>query len=197
MGGSNRAFEAGSLRVSSPYFISGLSGVLPNTIAANAAVARLMHFGMLDPKTPGLIVATPIQISQIRLKYSPAAVPVTLADGFYILKGTCDAQASGGTGLVIHTPQRRKTSGYPAIGATETSLAVAGTAAITGGTFAALDAAGPIDLASTGSLDTGWCVWTPSDLCPLQLEAGEALEVRAIRALSGSGLLLAAIDFLR
>jgi hypothetical protein len=155
-----------------------------------------MHFGMLVPAQDNALRSTPIKISQIRLKYSPTAAPVTLSDGFYILKGTCDIQATGGAGLAIHLPQRRKTS-YPAIGATETSLAVAGTAAITGGTFTALDATGPLDLASTGSLDTAEAIWHPTDLCPITLEAGEALEVRTIRALSGAGNLLAAIDFLR
>jgi hypothetical protein len=197
MGGSNRMLDPGSVSVSAPYFISGLSGVLPAAVAANAAVARLMHFGMQDPRTPGAIVPTPIQVSRIWLKYSPAAAPVTLADGFYILKGTCDAQASGGAGLTVHLPQRRKTTGYPAIIAAETSLAMAGTAAITGGTFAPFDATGPIDLASTGSLATAESIWMPFDLCPDQLEAGEAFEVRTIRALSGSGILLVAFDFLR
>lgn len=199
MGGSNGMFDPGNVNVAAPYFIAGLSGVLPNTVAANAPVARLMQFGMIDPRTPGAIVPTPIRISQIRIKYSPTAVPVTLSDGFYILKGTCDAQASGGAGLVVHTPQRRKTTGYPAIGATETSLAVAGTAAITGGTFVSLDSAGigPLDLASTGSLDTAQSIWTPSDLCGGTLEALECFEVRTIRALTGAGNLLVAFDFLR
>ncbi len=196
MGGSNCAFEPGRLQVAAPYFISGRSGVL-GVIAASAPVARLAQLGMLDPRTPGAIVATPIGISQIRLKYAPQSSP-TAGATYEILKGV-GTPAVGGTGATNHTPQRRKTTGYPAIGATETVLRVAGTDALTATGFTPDDATGPLDWVSVGLADvsSGWSVWQPSDLCPLQLEAGEALEVRASVASTGSGILLVAFDFLR
>jgi hypothetical protein len=195
-------FDPGNVNVAAPYRISGRSGVL-GVIAAAGAVARLVQFGMSDPRTPGAIVPTPIRVSQIRLKYAPqTGGSPTGGATFEVLKGTSTAQATGGTGTDatnLHVPQRRKTTGYPAILATETSLFVAATAVITGGNFTPLDASGPIDWVSVGLADvsSGASVWTPSDLCGETLEAGEALEVRASVASTGTGILLVAFDFLR
>ncbi len=200
MGGCNSAFEPGRLQVAAPYFISGRTGVLAAGMTPGEPVARLVQFGMQDPRTPGAIVPTPIQISQIRMRYAPTVTPATAARVFEILKGT-GTQATGGTGTDatnLHLPQRRKTTGYPAILATETSLFMAGTDLITGGAFTPLDATGPLDIVQAGSLDGGWSIWQPSDLCPLQLEAGEALEVRIPQeSASGSGILFLGIDLLR
>jgi hypothetical protein len=193
--------EPGSVSISAPYFISGRSGVLTGLASPNA-VARLMHFGMLDPRTPGAIVPTPIQISQIRLRYAPATVATNTGVVLELLKGTVAAPgAQHTTGGTLHLPQRRKTTGYPAIGATETSLYVSTTGAITGGdVFTPLEAAAPIDVVSspagTAEAECGNSIWLPSDLCPLQLEAGEALELR-VAAFSATGILLVAFDFLR
>lgn len=201
MGGSNGAFDPGNVQISAPYFISGRTPVLiagaPWT--AGAIVARLVQFGMVDPRTPGAIVPTPIRISQMRLRYVSTTVPGTNARAFEVLRGTATAQATaGGTGFAVHVPQRRKTTGYPAIGATETSMAVAGDAALTGGVFTALEAAAPLDLVSAGSLDGGWSIWQPSDMCGNTLEALEALEVRVLQDnTTGTGILYWGIDFLR
>lgn len=196
MGGSNGAFEPGTVQVAQPYFISGRSGVL-GVIAASAPVARLAQLGMIMPQFGSAVQPTPIRISQIRLKYAPQTSP-TAGATFEVLKGT-GTPASTGTGAAAHAAQRRKTTGYPAIALTETHLWVAGTDAIGGGAFTPLDAAGPLDWVSVGLADvsSGWSVWQPSDLCGLVLEAGEALEVRASVASTGSGILLAAFDFLR
>lgn len=201
MGGSNGMFDPGNVNVAAPYFISGRTPVLiagaPWT--AGVAVARLVQFGMLDPRTPGAIVPTPIRISQIRMRYVAVTVPGTNARAFEIFRGTTTAQATaGGTGFAVHTPQRRKTTGYPAIGANETSLAVVGDAAFTAAAFTPLDATGPIDIVSAGSLDGGWSIWKPDDLCGHTLEALEGLEVRVLQDnATGTGIFFIGVDFLR
>lgn len=193
MGGSNGMFDPGNVGVASPYRISGRSGVLTGLSAGNPVV-RLAQLGMFVRSIDDTLRATPIRISQIRLKYAPRTSPATGAV-FEILKGTGTPATTGGT---AHAAQRRKTSGYPAIATTETHLYVADTGLISGGTFAALDDTAPIDMVSVGIVDvgSGVAVWSPSDLCGEVLEAGEALEVRAV-AQSGTGILLAAFDFLR
>lgn len=197
MGGSNRAFEPGSLQVSAPYFIAGRTGVLGTGLAAGDPVARLVHLGMVPgvpPAAPGVVVPTPIQISQIRLKLSATALP-TLVHSFEILKGTGAQADTGGT---LHLPQRRKTSGYPTIAATETSLYTATTGAISGGSFTPLEAAAPLDVVAMGTQGVGVTIWKPFDTVPLQLEAGEALEVRLLQDdATATGILLVAFDFLR
>jgi len=191
---SNGAIEAGNLRNAAPYFIAGRTAVAGVTAAAGEPIARLCHFGMLV-KGAGAngadgLVATPIRISQVRLKIAQLAPPTTGATAFEIVKGTSTAQASGaGT---LHLPQRRKTT-YPEIGATETSLYVSNTDDITGGDFAALDASGPLDMVS---LPVGESVWSPGDALPLSLEAGEALEVRCV-AFEAASIVLVAFDFFR
>lgn len=195
MGSSAGVLEPGRLANASPYFIAGRTGVLAAGLAAGDPVARLFHGGYINPGNPGAgLQATPISISQIRLKFSPDALP-TVAHSFEILKGT-GAQAD--TGGVLHLPQRRKTGGYPAIAAAETSLYTATTGAISGGSFAALEAAAPIDMLVCAPGAPGVLIWTPSDLLPLQLEAGEAMEVRLLRDdATATGILLVAFDFLR
>lgn len=201
MGSSAGVFDAGRLAIASPYFIAGKTGILAG-LAASAVVARLVQFGYINPASPAAVQLTPISISQIRLKYFSTTTP-TAPVAFDILKGASSAQADSGAGLAIHIPQRRKTGGYPAIAATETSLAVAGgVVAISGGNFTPLDATGPLDTVvipgtSTGDLSVGSAVWSPSDLTPLQLEAGEAIEIRNVSSLSGAGVLLVAFDFVR
>lgn len=196
-------FDPGNVNVAAPYFISGRSGVITGVASPNA-IARLVQFGMLDPRTPGAIVPTPIRISQIRMRFAPAAA-TTGGVVLELLKGTLPnpltLPAQHTTGGTLHLPQRRKTTGYPAIGATETSLYVSTTGAITGGdTFTPLEAAAPIDILAVGAAaaetSAGHAVWTPSDLCGLTLEANEVLELRVV-VFTASGTLLTAFDFLR
>lgn len=194
--------DPGSVSVSAPYFIAGRTGVM--TVAAGNAVARLIQFGMSDPRLAGgALQPAPIQISQIRMRFA-AATPPTTGLVLELFKGTLaqpPVQPQHNAGGTLHLPQRRKTTGYPAIAATETSLYVSTTGQITGGdVFTPLDASGPFDVVSVGAAaaetSASSSVWTPSDLCPLQLEAGEVLELRAL-TYSGTGTLLIAFDFLR
>lgn len=195
-------FDPGSVSVAAPYFISGRTGVLTGVASPNA-IARLVQFGMLDPRTPGAIVPTPIRLSQIRMRFA-AATTTTTGIVLELLKGTLaqpPVQPQHNAGGTLHLPQRRKTTGYPAIGATETSLYVSTTGAITGGdVFTPLEAAAPIDILAVGAAaaetSAGHAVWSPSDLCGLTLEANEVLELRVV-AFSGTGTLLIASDFLR
>lgn len=194
MGGSNGMIEPGNVNVAAPYFISGRTGILTGITAAQP-VARLAQLGMFPSINPTVLQATPIKVSQIRLKYFPVTSP---ANGcvFEVLRGVGTPATTGGT---AHAAQRRKTTGYPAIALTETHLYVATTGAISGGAFTPDDATGPLDWVSVGLVDvsTGVATWQPSDLCPTTLEAGEALEVRAAVGQSGTGILLLVADFLR
>lgn len=193
MGGSNGAFDAGNLNVASPYFISGRTGILTG-INAGEPVARLAQLGMFERSIDDVLKATPIRLSQIRLKYAPVTSPATGAS-FEILVGTGTPATTGGN---AHAAQKRKRTGYPAIALTETHLYVSDTGLISGGAFVPDDATGPLDMVSVGIVDVGpgEAIWKPADLCPQQLEAGQAIEVRAVR-FSGTGILLAAFDFLR
>lgn len=193
MAGSHRAFEPGSVSTAAPYLISGRTGVLTGLSAGNP-VARLVQLGYSAPLVPAVLQPTPIFISQIRLKYAPVTSPATGAT-FEILRGVGTPATTGGN---AHAPQRRKRIGYPAIAATETHLYVSDTGAISGGAFTPDDATGPIDWVSLGIVDvsSGVAVWSPSDLCGQALEQGDAIEVRAL-TFSGTGILLAAFDFLR
>lgn len=193
MGGSNGMMEPGNVYVAAPYFISGRTGAM----AATGAVARLSQLGMIVAAiNPAVVQPTPIKVSQIRMVLSPTAAGAAGGCLVEIVKGTGTPATAGGT---AHAPQRRKSTGYPAIATIETHLFVGTTGAITGGTFTAEDASvGPIDWVALGSTDvgTGRSVWMPSDLCPITLEAGEALQVNAI-SLAGAPILGVAFDFLR
>lgn len=192
MGSSAGVFEPGMLANAQPYFVAGRTAIAGVTAAAGEPIARLMHFGYINPANPGAgVQATPIRISQIRVRLARLAAATTVATAFEILKGTATAQASGaGT---LHLPQSRKTTGYPAITAAETSLYVSNTDDITGGTFTPNDASGPIDIAT---LANGGSVWVPADFIPLQLEAGEAIEIRCL-AFEAALIAAIAFDFVR
>jgi hypothetical protein len=201
MGGSNGMFDPGNVNVAAPYTISGRSGALTGR-AANDFVATLVQFGMADPRTPGAIVPTPIRVSQVRMKYTQSATAPTIGIAFELLKGTKGAQSTGGAS---HTAQRRKTTGYPAIALTETSLHVSTTGAIdvTGAPpvgFVANDDTGPLDMMALGG-GTGFegseSIWRPDDLCGITLEAGECLAIRLLTAQAGTGIFFCAFDFLR
>ncbi len=192
MGGSNGMIEPGNVNVAAPYFISGRTGAM----AATGAVARLAQLGMFPSINPTVLQPTPIKVSQIRMVLAPTAAGAAGGCLVEILKGVGTPATTGGT---AHATQRRKTTGYPAIALTETHLYVGTTGAITGGAFTPDDAnLGAIDWVALGSTDvgTGRSVWMPSDLCPVTLEAGEALEVRAV-SLAGAPILGIAFDFLR
>jgi hypothetical protein len=188
--------DPGNVHVAQPYFISGRTGVL-GVIAANAPVARLAQLGLIEPKFGNTLQATPIKVSAARMLYAPQTSPTGGAT-FEILKGV-GTPAVGGTGATNHTPQRRKTTGYPVISASETVLRVAGTDALTATGFTPDDATGPLAWVSVGLADVSGASggWVPFDLCPTTLEAGEALEVRASVASTGTGILIVAFDFVR
>ena len=196
-------FEPGNVNVAAPYTIAGRSGALAGR-AANDFVATLVQFGMLvtDNSAVQRLVATPIRISQVRMKYAQSATAPTIGIAFELLKGTKGAQSTGGAS---HTAQRRKTTGYPAIALTETSLHVSTTGAIdvTGAPpvgFVANDDTGPLDMMTLGggtAFGGSESIWTPSDLCPVTLEAGECLAIRLLTAQTGTGIFFCGFDFLR
>jgi len=142
----------------------------------------------------------PINISQIRLKYIPVTTPAANGVAFEIHKGTVTVQrTTGGTVASPLAPQRRKTSGYRPIPANEVSLFIGATGALTGGDFASVNDAQPFDMMTAGTgtnLSGGESIWMPADFCPLMIEQGEGVEVRAT-AFSGTGILFVAFDFLR
>jgi hypothetical protein len=197
MGGSNGMLDQGNVNIAAPYTISGKTGTFAP--AAGNAAATLVQFGMVVPVS-GAFALTPIRVAQIRMKWATVTTPAAAGIAFEIHKGTATVQHT--TNGTARAAQRRKTSGYPAIALTETSLYVAtGATAITGGDFAAPNAGGtPLDMMVVGAgttLSGGESIWQPSDLCPITLEAGEGLEVRAVTTNAGTGILLVAFDFLR
>lgn len=195
--------ESGNVSIAAPYFISGRSGIALTGLAAGDFVATLVQFGMVNPlNISGPILPTPIRVSQVRMKYMQVATAPTAGISFELLKGTKGAQSTGGAS---HAAQLRKTTGYPAIGLTETSLQVSTTTLIdvTGAPpvgFVANDATGPLDMMTLGGGTTfagSESIWKPFDLCPTTLEAGESLAIRLVSAQVGTGMFFCAFDFLR
>jgi hypothetical protein len=138
-----------------------------------------------------------MRVSQIRMKYIPVTLPAGNGVAFEVYKTTVTAQRNAGAGAKTVVPTPRKTTGYPSIVAAEVNMFVAAAAAITGGTIVVQG--DPFDMMALGggtTLGGAESIWTPSDLVPLSLEAGEGAEVRATQ-FSGTGILLVVFDFLR
>ncbi len=195
---SNGMLDPGNVIVSAPYFISGKSGTLTGLAAGNP-VATLVNFGRLSlldgPGAP--LIPAPLRISQIRMKYIPITTPAASGVAFEVYKGTSTVQRT--TGGTSYTPTPRKTTGYQPITAAEVSLYVGTTGAVSGGNFTVSQAGSPLDMMALGggtNLGGAESIWTPSDLCPLSLEAGEGAEVQ-VTNFTGTGILLVAFDFLR
>jgi hypothetical protein len=199
MGGSNAMIEPGNVSVSAPYWISGKTGTLTGLVAGNA-VATLVNFGRrpeLDNPS-AVLINVPVNISQIRCKYIPLTTPAVNGVAFEIHKGTSTVQRT--TGGTAYGAQQRKTSGYRAIPTTELSLYVAATGVISGGAFTSVNDAQPFDMMTAGAgtnLSGAESIWMPADFCPLMIEQGEGVEVRATTASSGTGILFICFDFLR
>lgn len=193
---ANGMLDPGNVIVSAPYFISGKTGTLTG-LAAGDAVASLQNLGRVDLIGGGSLIPAPMRLSQIRMKYIPVTTPAANGVAFEVFKTTVTAQRSAGAGSKTVAPTPRKTIGYNAIVAAEINMFVAGTAAITGGTIVVQG--DPFDMMALGggtTLGGAESVWTPSDLVPLSLEAGEGAEVRATQ-FSGTGIFLVVFDFLR
>lgn len=188
--------DPGGVIVCAPYFISGKTGTLTG-LAAGDAVASLQNLGRTDVIGGGPVIPVPLRITQIRMKYIPVTLPAGNGVAFEVFKTTVTAQRNAGAGAKTVVPTPRKTVGYNAIVATEVNMFVAAAAAITGGTIVVQG--DPFDMMALGggtTLGGAESVWTPSDLVPLSLEAGEGAEVRATQ-FSGTGIFLVVFDFLR
>jgi hypothetical protein len=194
MGASHGMLDPGNVSISAPYFIAGKSGAL-TLPAAGSPVATLQNLGRFDTQDPArAILAVPLRISRVRVLFTPSTLTAPLA--LEVFKGLVVTQHTVGGN--VRTPTRRKTTGYPAIPATEVNLFVATTGAISGGSFTP---DGDGFLMASGGVATGFgsaeAIWTPSDLCPLTLEAGEGIEVRTAVQGGGVGNLHVCFDFLR
>jgi hypothetical protein len=202
MGGSNQMLEPGNVSVAAPYFVGSRSG----TIAAGLGVGdvfSLRNLGRFDTTDPSrAILNVPINVSRVRIGF--ASVTAFTAGGFAFeaFKATAfTAQATGGTAVLA---QKRKTTGYPSIPATEIDAMIANTAALTPGTYSvaagsAFSPLAPFSFAvGTGTLPAFEGIWSPSDLCPLILEQNEGIIIRnAVPQVSGTGILYVTVDFLR
>jgi hypothetical protein len=188
---TNGILDAGNMIVAQPYFISGKTGTLAG-LAAGQCVASLQQLGMVIPISSEL-APSPIRVSAVRLFYTPVSTPAGNGVGFEVRKTTVTAQHSAGGGTT-KTPTRRKTSGYPAIVASETNMFVAAAAAITGGTL--VDQGDAFGMVTAGDLSGGKLILTPADMQPTTIEAGEGLGV-FVTQFSGTGILLVAFDFVR
>jgi hypothetical protein len=190
---SNRILDPGNMQVANPYFISARTGILAG-LAAAAPVATLVNFGTV---INGAAVPMSLHISQIRLKWTPDAGAPTTGTAFEVLLGTATVQHN--TNGAARVAQKRNRN-IPDIPITEVSLYASATAAISGGNFAPDDATAPFDMMTLGSgtdLAGAELIWTPSDLQPIEIPAGRAVEVRARGFAGTTGILLAAFDFLR
>lgn len=199
MGTSNQMLEPGNVSIASPCFITGKTGTLTARAAADP-IATLVNLGRLkdtDVAASGLL-NVPIYVSQIRLKYVPLTAPTT-GIAFEIHKATVATQRTTGTTAKTVQAFRRKTSGYAPIPTTEINMWIAGTDATGGGSVTVLDVNSPFDFMSLGggtAQEGSESIWRPADLCPLFVEQGEGLEVRAVQH-TGTGILFVGIDFLR
>lgn len=190
--------EPGNVSVAAPYVITGKTGTLTARSAADP-LWTLVNLGR--PNDVGTMLNVPIYVSQIRMKYAQTTQTAALAIAFEIHKVGVTAQRTTGTAAKTVIPTSRKTSGYPAIPATEVNAWVAGTDATGGGTIVVADTNSPFDVCCIGggaaTIPLGSeSVWMPSDLCPLIIEKGEGLEVRVIQH-NGTGVFFCAVDFLR
>jgi hypothetical protein len=193
--------EPGNVSVAAPYFLGMKSGTIAAGMAAGADFATVRNIGRANDV--GTVLNVPIYVSQIRIAF--ASVTAFTAGGFAIevhkaTGFTVQSTTNGNARAAI----QRKTSGYVAIPTTELSGYVDDTSAsgVTGGTFTLVGSgATPIHVAAaggSGTLPAIQSVWTPSDLCPLVLEANEGLVFRnLITMAAGTGVFFAAVDFLR
>jgi hypothetical protein len=190
MGASHGMLDPGNVSISAPYFIAGKSGAL-TLPGPGQPVATLQNLGRL---VEGAVIPVPLRISRIRVLFTPSTLVAPVA--LELFKGIVVAQHSAGGAARV--PTRRKTTGYPAILATEVNLFIATTGAISGGTFTP-DGDGL--LVASGGVATGFgsaeAIWTPSDLCPLTLEAGEGCELRVAVQGGAVGNLHVCFEFLR
>jgi hypothetical protein len=187
----NGFLDPGNVINAEPYFLSGKTGTLAG-VTAGQAIFSLQQLGRISA-TDGVLRPWPIRVSAVRLFYSPATTPATNGVAFEVQKVTVTAPRNGALAST-QVPTPKKTAGVPPVVATETNLGVAGVAAITGGTI--VDQGAAFHMVTAGDIAGGVSVWTPSDLVPMTLEAGEGLEVR-VTQFSGTGILLVCFDLLR
>lgn len=165
--------DPGNLMVSAPYYVAGRNSV--TVPAAASRLATLVNFGRVDLTAPtgAALVPVPIRLSRAEIWFSLTS-GAALTYAFELVKGTATVQDSANGSQRVVVP--RKTTGYPAIANTEVSLymSTAGTA-VSGGNFSAVGE--PFLIAGggfTGVFGFAQGVWTPPDMLPLTLEAGEA-----------------------
>ncbi len=194
---SHGMLDPGNVIVSSPYYVAGRNSV--TVPAAGGRLATLVNFGRISQTDPtgAPLIPVPIRISRAALFFaSVSGLGSTVA--FELVKGTATVQdtVAGSQRPVVP----RKTTGYPAIAATEVSLfmTTAGVV-VSGGNFAAVGE--PFLLMGAGVAATfgaGEAIWTPEDSVPLTLEAGEAVAIQ-VTAQGGAavGILGVVFDFLR
>lgn len=190
--------DPGGVITSAPYYISGKTGTLTG-LAAGDAVASLQNLGRIDLAggSGAALIAVPMRVSQVRMKYIPVTTPAANGVAFEVFKTTVTTQRNAGAGSKSVAPTPRKTTGYQAIVASEINMFVAGTAAITGGSIAVQG--DPFDMMAQGggtTLGGAESIWKPADMIPLTLETGEGAEVR-VTQFSGTGIFLVVFDFLR
>jgi hypothetical protein len=197
---SNGMMDEGNVIVSAPYFVGGRSATAA-AFAAASDVFSLRNLGRVDLAggSGAALIPVPIRVSQIRIAFAAVTAFTAGAFAFEVHKATgFSAQATGGTQL---TAVPRKTTGYPAIAATEVDAMIANAAALTPGTYTLVGGGNaPVAFAAggTGTLPSFSDGWLPMDMCPLTLEATEGLVVRnTVAQAVGTGIFFVQVDFLR
>lgn len=198
---SSMLITEGNLRAAAGGFIGVPLPVMNAGLAANSPVFGMRNLGYIPP---GQLVAVnrPIAISQLRLKFATDAVG--FAVGSIRLEAfKTDSPAGNYTGGGAVLAQRKKTTGYVAIPATEIDAVVSTGAALTDGGAGVQDPQGTafdslLLTAATGALGPyGESVWWPEDGVPLVIEQNEGFIVRATVPATGTWTGFIGFDFFR
>lgn len=187
------------LKYAQPGYI-GAKGVVGNTITAEAPLFALRVLPYTNPLS-GNVVNRPIAITQLRMKWvtTTAYDAAQLGMALEVHKTTCTANHDTGGAQVL--AQRKSTSGYDAIPATEIDVYITGSGAISGGSHTLIAEEGaPFDVAVGAGVSPAFeSIWVPEDGFPLKIEQNEGLLIHNAIELeaTGAGLLFVGIDFFR
>jgi hypothetical protein len=178
----NMQLEPGNTVRAVGFRVPARSGLM-TTIAADADV-----FGFRNPSVK------PIAVSRIDLRWLTAtAFGAAQAVGFYVYKviGFSAIQNGGSPVVIDNVLLKRNLSHDDLVSGTDFECAIAGAAAITGGTYTAPDADEPFHLAcSDGNLSPAIVdVWEPGEgRLPIVLDQNEGLVLRCALTMGASGV---------
>lgn len=178
---ANMMAEPGNLRdVSAGCLIGARSGAMTATIDAGAVVFAARNLSQ-----------RPAAVSRLLARWMTTTAfgaSQCVAFGFYKVTGYI-ASHTGGVQVLA---QRRKTTGFLAIPATELDIRISDTGPLAGGTHDSFEAAAPLEMFTSESLTSpviaGAEPWRFGDQLPLVLEQNEGLVGVNLAAFGASGV---------